>query len=71
MRAPALRVIESHLARDALVVADLSEDDPDLRPYLERVRDPGHGYFSTCVPLDDGVHQVLQQRVQRPDPGGK
>ncbi len=52
---PVLCVIEPSLARDALVVAELSADDPDLRPYLEHVRDPGHGSFSTCVPLDDGV----------------
>jgi predicted O-methyltransferase YrrM len=57
---PVLRVIEPHLARDALVVADLSADDPDLRPYLEHVRNPGNGYFSTRVPLDDGVELSLR-----------
>jgi hypothetical protein len=37
------------------VIADLSADDPDLLPYLEYVREPARGYFSTTVPLDDGV----------------
>ncbi len=57
---PVLALVEPRLARDALVVADLSADDPDLLPYLERVRDPSCGYFSTCVPLDDGVELSLR-----------
>ena len=50
-----LRVVEPHLAPHALVVADLSAEDPDLLPYLEYVRDPANGYVSVEVPLDDGV----------------
>lgn len=52
---PVLALVEPHLAQDALIVADLSANDPDLLPYLEHVRDPQHRYFSICLPLDDGV----------------
>jgi predicted O-methyltransferase YrrM len=52
---PVLRLVEPRLSAGALVAADLSARDPDLLPYLEYVRDPAHGYFSICVPLDDGV----------------
>ncbi|MFI5004228.1 MAG: hypothetical protein ACHQE6_04370 [Solirubrobacterales bacterium] len=52
---PVLRLVEPRLVSGALVAADLSARDPDLLPYLEHVRDPAHGYFSICVPLDDGV----------------
>jgi predicted O-methyltransferase YrrM len=52
---PVLRLVEPRLSAGALVAADLSARDPDMLPYLEYVRDPAHGYFSICVPLDDGV----------------
>jgi predicted O-methyltransferase YrrM len=52
---PVLELVEPHLSLAALVVADLSADDPNLIPFLERVRDPRNGYKSVCVPLDDGV----------------
>lgn len=60
---PILRLIEPHLAPDALVLADLNADDPDLDPYLEYVRDPGHGYVSICVPLDAGVELSVRSEV--------
>lgn len=50
-----LQSVEPQLAPSALVVADLSTDDPDLLPYLEYVRDPACGYFSVTLPLDTGV----------------
>ncbi len=52
---PVLRLVEPHLAPDALVAADLNTEDPDLLPYLEHVRDPDRGYLSIEIPLDEGV----------------
>ena len=52
---PVLRLLEGSLSPGALVVADLSAEDPDLLPYLEHVRDPSQGWFSMTIPLDDGV----------------
>jgi predicted O-methyltransferase YrrM len=52
---PVLKLVEPSLAPAALVIADLNEDDPDLDPYLEYVRDPGNGYASVLTPLGDGV----------------
>jgi predicted O-methyltransferase YrrM len=49
-----LRLLQPHLSPGALVVADLSHDDPDLIAYLKHVR--GHDtYTSTCLPLDAGL----------------
>ena len=45
----------------ALVIADLSEDDPEQIPYCERMHDPARGYVSVDVPLDAGV--VVSVRV--------
>lgn len=59
---PVLRLLEGSLSPGALVVADLSAEDPDLLPYLEHVRDPSHGYFSTTVPLDDGVEVSVREK---------
>ena len=50
-----LGLLEPHLGSAALVVADLSADDPDLIPYLEHVRDPANGYVSVELPLAAGV----------------
>jgi predicted O-methyltransferase YrrM len=50
-----LRLLHPCLLPGALVVADLSRDDPDLIPYLGYVRDPGGAYSSICLPLDAGV----------------
>jgi predicted O-methyltransferase YrrM len=52
---PVLQLVEPRLAPNALVVADYSKDDPTLVPYQDYVRDPSNGYFSTLLPLDDGV----------------
>jgi predicted O-methyltransferase YrrM len=51
---PVLRLIEPCLVPGALVVGDLN-DDPDLLPYVEHVRDGRHRYTSTTVMLGDGV----------------
>ncbi len=52
---PMLEVLEPSLRPGALVAADMSKDDPHHDRYRAHVRDPAHGYFSTEVPLDDGV----------------
>jgi predicted O-methyltransferase YrrM len=49
-----LQLVETRLAPDALVIADLSADDPDLLPYLNYVCDRER-YVSVTVPLDAGV----------------
>jgi predicted O-methyltransferase YrrM len=50
-----LKLVEPCLCRNALVVADLSADDPDLLPYLDYVRNADNGYVSVEVPLAAGV----------------
>jgi predicted O-methyltransferase YrrM len=57
---PVLALVEPHLSPGALVVADLSAEDPDLLPYLGHVSDPDSRYFSICVPLDDGVELSMR-----------
>jgi predicted O-methyltransferase YrrM len=56
-----LQLLQPHLSPGALVVADLSHDDPDLIPYLEHVRDPNGAYASVCLPLDAGVELSVQR----------
>ncbi len=50
-----LTAVEPSLTPDALVVADLNADDPDLDPYLRHVRDLGNGYGSLALPMAEGV----------------
>lgn len=50
-----LDLLEPTLAPGALVVADLTEDDPEQVPYCERMHDPHGGYVTVDVPLDAGV----------------
>lgn len=59
---PVLQVVEPYLSSGAMMLADLSADDPDLLPYLDYVRDPDHGYSSICVPLDEGVELSVRLR---------
>jgi predicted O-methyltransferase YrrM len=56
-----LDLLEPKLSPGALVIADLSEGDPEQVPYCERVHDPAGGYVSVEVPLDAGV--VVSSRV--------
>lgn len=58
-----LTLVEPALAGRALVVADMSEDDPHLVAYHERMHDREHGYATVDVPLDDGV--VVSTRLAR------
>jgi predicted O-methyltransferase YrrM len=50
-----LELVAPRLAPGALVVADLSSGDPELTRYRARMLDPGSGYVSVEVPLDDGL----------------
>lgn len=50
-----LDLLQPQLSSGALVIADLSEDDPAQDGYCERMRDPGHGYVTVEIPLDAGV----------------
>ena len=50
-----LGLLEARLAAGALVIADLSPDDPHLDRYRAHVDAPEHGYLSVTVPLDAGV----------------
>jgi hypothetical protein len=52
---PLLELLEPQLAPRALVIADLSADDPELDDYCRRMHDPASGYVSVDVPLDAGV----------------
>jgi predicted O-methyltransferase YrrM len=67
-----LDLLEPRLSQGALVIADLSEDDPEQIPYCERMHDSASGYVSVDVPLDAGV--VVSSRVaaiaRRPASGG-
>lgn len=64
---PVLRLVAPR--PDVLIVADLSADYPDLRPYLEHVRDPGGEWSSTTLPLDAGVESRFAAPHRRPPPG--
>jgi hypothetical protein len=56
-----LDLLEPRLTPGALVIADLSMDDPEQIPYCERMHDPESGYVSVDVPLDAGV--VVSVRI--------
>jgi predicted O-methyltransferase YrrM len=53
--ADVLRLVEPRLRRNALVVADLSAEDPDVLSYLRYVRTASNGYLSIEVPVGSGV----------------
>lgn len=61
-----LELVQPRLSPGALVIADLSEDDPEQVRYCERVHGPQSGYVTIEVPLDAGV--VVS--VWRPAAGG-
>jgi hypothetical protein len=56
-----LERLEPRLSAGALVIADLSVDDPELAEYGRRMHDPAAGYVSVDVPLDAGV--VVSLRI--------
>lgn len=58
---PVLRLLETQLARRALVAADASAGS-GWRDYETYVRDPANGYVSIRVPLDHGVEVSVRTR---------
>jgi predicted O-methyltransferase YrrM len=52
---PVVDLLQPRLSRGALVIADLSADDPDQVSYVERMHAPGSGYVTIDIPLDAGV----------------
>jgi predicted O-methyltransferase YrrM len=52
---PVLQLLEPALAANAVILADLSPDDPDLVPYLDHVRVAPGPYVSLAVPLNTGL----------------
>jgi predicted O-methyltransferase YrrM len=62
-----LALLEPRLSDRALVIADMSKDDPDHVTYREHVRDSRHGYATVEVPLGAGV--LISIRVPRFDAG--
>jgi predicted O-methyltransferase YrrM len=52
---PVLALVEPRLRPHALVVADLSADDPHCLAYRERMLERAGDYVSVDVPLDEGV----------------
>jgi predicted O-methyltransferase YrrM len=52
---PVVELLQPRLSPRALVVADLSADDPDQVKYVERMRAADSGYVTVEIPLDAGV----------------
>lgn len=63
-------MIEPCFGASALVIADLSADDPDLLPYLRYVRAARNGYPSMEVPFGAGV-EVSVRDGAADDPAGR
>jgi predicted O-methyltransferase YrrM len=52
---PLLTQLEPLLGAGAIVIADMSKDDPHHLQYRQHVNDPATGYTTIELPLDDGV----------------
>ena len=52
---PVVELLQPRLSSGALVIADLSSDDPDQVKYVERMHAPDSGYVTVEIPLDAGV----------------
>jgi predicted O-methyltransferase YrrM len=57
---PVLELLEPVLATGAVILADLSVDDPDLAPYLAHVRSAGGPYVSSTVPRNTGLEFTVR-----------
>ena len=55
MYEPVVDLLQPRLSPGALVIADLSSDDPDQVKYVERMHAPDSGYVTVEIPLDAGV----------------
>ncbi len=60
---PILEVVEPKLAPNALIIADLGTDDPDLQAYQQHVRLPHLGWHSITLPLDACTELTLRPAV--------
>jgi len=57
---PLLRMLEPRLRPGSLVLADnIFTFKKDLRPYVDYVQDPGHGYDSATLSVSDGVEYSI------------
>lgn len=54
-----LELVEPHLSRRALIVADLGKDDPDLQSYQRHLRESTRGYVTLTIPLDAGIEATV------------
>jgi predicted O-methyltransferase YrrM len=52
---PVVDLLQPQLSPGALVIADLSSDDPDQMTYVEHMHAPDSGYVTVDIPLDAGV----------------
>lgn len=59
---PVLELLEPRLSSGALVVAD-NTSMPGLAPYLDRMRDPAHGYVGVSFPVRGGDSMELSCRT--------
>jgi len=60
-----LDLMQPRLAPNALVIADLGRNDPDLLDYQRHVRHPDRGFFSIELPLDAGIE--VSAKIQAPE----
>ena len=63
-----LALLEPRLAPHALVIADMSHDEPHHARYREHVTDPARGCLSTELPLDAGLVISSGPRQRGADP---
>ncbi len=61
-----LELLEPLMPTGALVIADMSKDDPELTHYHEHVHRESNGYHSVDLPLDDGVVVSVRARPEGP-----
>lgn len=52
---PVVDLLRPRLSPGALVIADLSSDDPDQVTYVTRMHAPDNGFVTVDIPLDAGV----------------
>ncbi len=58
-----LELVEPRLAARALIVADMSPDEPHHARNRDYVNDPARGYLTTEIPIDSGI--VVSSAVRR------
>jgi predicted O-methyltransferase YrrM len=63
-----LGLVEPRLAPNALVLADLGKNDPDLLAYQNHVRQRDNGYVSMELPLDAGIELSVHTSHNRGAP---